>query len=108
MPTLKLTEHQIDKLPAPDPSGKQVLYWDSERKGFGVLCSGVTNTKSYIVQRALPDGRNRRVTIAQTNILSLDQARRKAEEMLYALGQGDDPKKKPTNPKRCAARWKAI
>jgi integrase len=98
MPTLKLTEHQIDKLPAPDPSGKQVLYWDSERKGFGVLCSGVTNTKSFIVQRALPDGRNRRVTIAQTNILSLDKARRKAEEMLYALGQGDDPKKKVDKP----------
>ena len=50
---MKLTERTITGLPAPDPSGKQKLYWDDEPKGFGVLCSGVTNTKTFILQRAV-------------------------------------------------------
>ena len=64
MPRLKLTEKSIARLPAPDPSGKQVPYWDQDLKGFGVLVSGKTNGKSFIVQRDLPDGRTRRITIA--------------------------------------------
>jgi hypothetical protein len=63
MPKLKLTERAIAKLLAPDPSGKQVLHWDTELKGFAVLCSGTTNSKTFVVQRTLKDGRNRRVTV---------------------------------------------
>ena len=51
MPKLKLTETSVKDLAAPDPSGKQRLYWDTAHKGFGVLCSGVTNAKSYVVER---------------------------------------------------------
>jgi integrase len=98
MPTLKLTERQIDKLPAPDPSGKQVLHWDSELKGFGVVCSGVTNSKSFVVQRALPDGRNRRVTIGAVNELTLAKATALAADTLHSLRHGHDPKKKIDNP----------
>ena len=43
MPQLKLTEKAIAKLKAPDPSGKQVLYWDTDLRGFGVRVSGTTN-----------------------------------------------------------------
>ena len=60
MPTIKLTEKAIARLPAPDPSSGQMLHWDSELKGFGVLCSGTTGAKSYVVQHALKDGRRRR------------------------------------------------
>jgi hypothetical protein len=56
MPKVKLSEKAISRMPAPDPSGKQTLYWDSELHGFGVLCSGVTNTRTYIAQRDLPNG----------------------------------------------------
>ena len=28
MPQIRLTEKSIDKLKAPDPSGRQVLHWD--------------------------------------------------------------------------------
>ena len=41
MPNLKLTKTAITRLKAPDPSGKQTLHWDTELKGFGVLCSGM-------------------------------------------------------------------
>jgi hypothetical protein len=44
--TIKLTEKSVARLVAPTASGKQVLYWDEEQKGFGVLCSGVSNAKT--------------------------------------------------------------
>ncbi|MGB8606964.1 tyrosine-type recombinase/integrase [Bradyrhizobium sp.] len=98
MPQLKLTTRAVDKLAAPDPSGKQTLYWDSDLKGFAVLCSGTTTTKTYIVQRTLPDGRNRRVTVGPVNTLSLEKAKVQAADMLHDLRHGRDPKKKIANP----------
>ena len=98
MPTVKLTERAISKLAAPDPSGKQVLHWDRDLKGFAVLCSGTTNVKTYVVQRALPSGRNRRVTIGACNTLSLEKASELAKDMLHDLRHGRDPKAKVENP----------
>jgi integrase len=98
MPKLHLTERAIDKLPAPDPSGKQVLHWDRDLKGFAVLCSGITRTKTYVVQRTLPGGKNRRVTVGAVNELSLEKATSLAADLLHRLRKGDDPKKKIDNP----------
>jgi hypothetical protein len=42
---MKLTAKAIAKLAAPTANGKQQLFWDSELKGFGVLCSGVSHAK---------------------------------------------------------------
>jgi integrase len=92
MTTIKLTEHKIEKLAAPDPSGKQVIHWDSELKGFGVLCSGVSNAKTFIAQRQLPNGLRRRVTVASVAEISLDAAREEAANILHAMRQGRDPK----------------
>ena len=63
MPRIRLTEKSIDKLKAPDPSKRQVPHWDTELRGFAVLCSGVSNAKTFIAQRDLPHGRTRRVTV---------------------------------------------
>src|SRR4051812_32658337 len=92
MPRLKLTQRTIEKLPAPDPTGRQVLHWDTELRGFGVLCSGKTNAKTYVVQRDLPDGRTRRVTVAAANVIALDEARRRAQATLAELYRGVDPR----------------
>jgi len=81
---VKLTKATVTKLKAPDPSGKPKLHFDDGLRGFGVLCSGRTPTKTYIVQRDLPGGKTRRVTIAPINILALDKARQKAAETLLA------------------------
>jgi integrase len=94
MPQLKLTEKAIAKLAAPDPSGKQVLHWDTELKGFAVLSSGVSNSKTFIVQRTLADGRSRRVTIGAVNELTLIKARDRAADALDSLRRGLDPKAK--------------
>ena len=92
MAIIKLTKRAIEKLLAPDPSGKQVLHWDSELKGFGVLCSGKTAVKTYIVQRKLPGGLTRRVTVGAFNAMDLDAARQRATEILGDFYKGRDPK----------------
>jgi integrase len=93
MPMQKLTKAAIDRIKAPDPSGKQVIYWDGELRGFGVLASGTTGAKSFIAQRRLPDGRTRRVTVgAVGEFEKVEDARRKAGNLLAGLREGRDPK----------------
>ena len=89
---LKLTARAIERLTAPDPSGKQRLHWDTELKGFGVLCSGTTSSKTYVVQRDISGGRTRRVTIGPVNVLGLDAARADAKLKLADFYRGVDPK----------------
>jgi integrase len=89
--TLKLTRATVERIPSPDPSGRQRLVFDAELKGFGVLISGKTGTKSYVVQRDV-NGKTRRITVGPTNVLSLDEARRKAIGLLAQLASGIDPK----------------
>ena len=98
MPRLKLTDRAITKMPAPDPSHKQVLHWDTEITGLAVLCSGVSKTKTFIVQRALKSGKTRRLTIGAVNTVSLEDAREQAADMINDLRRGIDPKRKVSNP----------
>lgn len=102
MSRIRLTKTKIARLLAPDPSGGQRLHWDTELRGFGVLCSGKSNSKSYIVQRRV-NGHTRRVTIAATNVLELDEARERAGRVLADMYGGVDPKAK-----RRAERAQAI
>jgi integrase len=95
MPTMKLTKRAIERLPAPHPSGKQQLVWDTELKGFGVLVSGATTAKTYVVQHKLKDGRTRRVTVAPVNAIDLDGedgARARARKVIGEIYAGTDPK----------------
>jgi integrase len=95
MPRVRLTERVVNKLPT--RTGKQVLYWDEGPKavrGFGVLCSGKTSSKTYIAQRDMPNGKTRRVTIAGANEVSLDEARKQAADVLVQLRRGIDPKQR--------------
>ncbi len=93
MPKLKLTETAVRKIKAPDPSGRQRLHWDTALTGFGILVSGKTNAKTYVVQREV-NGRSRRVTIAPANVLSLEEARERARLVLADMYNGVDPRAK--------------
>jgi integrase len=86
---MKFTERSIAKL-KPGTSGQQ-LYWDDDLKGFGVLVSSKTGSKTYVVQRAIK-GRTRRITVARTNVLSLSDAEKRAKEILAVFYKGHDPK----------------
>lgn len=97
---LKLTgKAVIDRLPAPDPSGKPRIYWDQDLKGFGVLCSGKSSTKSYIAQGAIR-GVTVRCTIARVAAWEADghtvkEARKAAAKKLLSIADGVNPKTKP-------------
>ena len=88
---IKLTERAVERIKAPTGNGKQALHWDAELKGFGVLCSGVSKAKTYVVQRDVA-GRTRRITIGPANVLSLTAARKRAEAVLADFYLGLDPK----------------
>ena len=94
MPQIRLTEKSIAKMKAPDPSGRQVLHWDDTLRGFAVLCSGKSNSKTYIAQRDLPSGKTRRVTVGAVNEISLEVARERAANTLDDIRRGIDPKEK--------------
>ena len=84
---INLTEKAVAKLKAPTASGKQELVWDEKLRGFGVLLSGKTNAEDYIVQRDLPTGRARRVTIGSVAEMSLEAAREEATDAIHAFGR---------------------
>jgi integrase len=94
MPSLRLTRRAVEQLPAPDPTGRQRLFWDTDMKGFGLLVSGRTKSKTYICQRKLPGGNTRRVTVGAANVLELDAARQQAQKLLGEFYAGVDPKAK--------------
>ena len=102
MPTIDLTKRAVDRLPAPDPSGRQALYWDKGQRGFGVLVSGTTTSKSYIAQRKIKGSqKTRRVTIDRTDLISLEEARERARRftrMCRAIQQIAGPGKCRRNP----------
>ena len=90
---LNLTERSVASLPAPDPSGKQAYHWDTSLKGFGVLCSGTSTAKTFVVQRDV-GGRTRRVKIGAVSELKLAKAKERAAEALDDLRRGIDPANK--------------
>src|SRR5262245_35871744 len=94
MPKIKLTRSAIDRITAPSGTGKQVLWWDTELRGFGLLASGTTTAKSYIVQRRLgAGGPLRRVTLDQIGEYQrVEDARLQAGQVLNGLRNGIDPK----------------
>src|SRR4249919_2283626 len=82
MPKIKLTKKgAIEALPAPDPSGKQTLYW-----------ADGSATKSWVCQGNLPSGKSRRITLGPVAALSLEQAWEMARPKVVAMLEGRDPK----------------
>jgi integrase len=96
MPQVKFTEKVIRRLKAPDPSGKQVLYWDAASPGFGILCSGTSNSKTYVV-RGNVRGRDIRKAIERVDLISLNDARLRAKAMMLGFSDGVDPRAKQTH-----------
>ena len=74
--------------------GKDTVFWDRELTGFGVRVLP-SATKSFILNyRPGPGGRkapNRRIVLGRCGIITPDQARRMAHEMLGRVAAGQDP-----------------
>jgi len=90
MPTLKLRQDTVRSIPYRGPGGKhQCVYWDEALEGFGlrVYPSGRrVYVCSYRVKR-----RKRLATLGRADVLTLDQARRKAITYLGKVASHEDP-----------------
>jgi integrase len=67
---------------------RQKVYFDTELRGFG-LCVGAT-AKTFIVQRDV-NGRTARVKIDRYPVITVEQARREAQQLLAKMGRGISP-----------------
>ena len=94
MPIMRMTRKAVETLAAPDPSGKQVLYWadGNATPGLGILVSGVSTSKSWVIQGNLPSGKTRRITLGPVAVLSIEEAWEAAKPKLTAILNGNDPK----------------
>jgi len=82
----KLTKRVVDSLTAGD---RDQFAWCSEMRGFGVRVLP-TGVKSFFVQYRNAGGRSRRMTIGRYGVLTVDQARDKAREILVQVSKGED------------------
>jgi integrase len=82
----KLTKRSVEKLPVQD---SDYITFDSEVNGFGVrvLPSG---RRSYLVQYR-SGGRTRRIAIGQHGAVTVEQARKRAKELLGSVAAGQNP-----------------
>src|SRR6185503_15527565 len=82
---MKLTKKEIDRLTLP-VSG-QLIFWDSELKGFGVR---LTPSRMTYVAQGRVQGRSVRVTLGRHGALTPDQARAEARKALGDMDRGLD------------------
>ena len=88
MPRLKLTEKALAKIKAPDPSGAPILHLGHRAEGLCILCSGVSDARTFVAQRDLINGRARRVTIGAVNEIPLAAQGAPATDVLDDLRRG--------------------
>lgn len=82
----KLTKRCVEGLSI---EAKDYLVWDRDVRGFGVRVYP-SGKKTYLVQYRA-GRRTRRVTIGQHGVLTTDEARREAKQLLASVARGDDP-----------------
>jgi integrase len=92
MPTVALCASLVRQA-ACAPGRKKVDYFDSTQRGFmlEVRCSG---GKTYYQRYTDERGRERQYKIGSPDVLSLDQARRKARQVVAEALLGADPQQK--------------
>ena len=84
---VKLTKRVVEK--APLPARGQRFIRDSVLKGFGLrLTAG--GTRTFIVEKRI-NGRVRRQTVGRFGELTVEQARKRAQQLLGQIAVGQDP-----------------
>ncbi|MDE2561722.1 MAG: integrase family protein [Sphingomonadales bacterium] len=91
MPKLKLTKTTIDRVAK--PGGKSdVLYWDTDTKGFGLRVTPTGLSKFIAQGRVRGTTTDVRVTIGSYGAWTVEEARRKADEYRHQFEDGIDPR----------------
>ena len=82
----KLTKRSVEGF---EIEKQDYLVWDRDVRGFGVRIYP-SGKKTYLVQYRA-GRRTRRVTIGQHGVLTADEARGEARQLLAAVARGEDP-----------------
>ena len=85
----RLTKRFVDSL-KPDPSGKEVTYWDESLRGFGLRVRP-TGGASWVAMYRTHEGRQRKLTLGRVGTLTPDEARKEARQKLAEADRGGDP-----------------
>ena len=86
----QITKKIIESIPTPDT--RELLLRDTELKGFGVRISP-SGTKTFFAEGFYkPKGVGKRLSLGRYPVISIDEARIKAREVLYQLYSGIDPR----------------
>ncbi len=86
MPTLRFTKRSVEALPHPKTG--QDFYRDEVLRGFGVRVG--SKSKVYFVEGQVA-GRTRRATIGRSDVIAVDEARKRALSILSGMATGVDP-----------------
>lgn len=81
------TKTDIDKLPVPDKGGRH-FYHDKKIPGLQLR---VTGAKTFFVNRRVKSGTSERITLGRYPDMTIEQARRKALEVLHDIADGKNP-----------------
>ena len=81
-----ISKRTVESLPA---DGREAVYWDSELSGFGVRVYP-SGSKVYLVQTRA-GGKSRRITVGRHGLISAEQARRKAAQIIADIKAGNEP-----------------
>ena len=81
-----ISRRTVEALPVGE---REAVFWDHELSGFGVRVYP-SGTKVYMVQTR-SGGKSRRVTIGRHGVLSAEQARRKAAQVIASIKSGGEP-----------------
>jgi integrase len=85
----KLTKTVVEKA-KPDPDGGDEFLWDTALPGFGVRIYP-SGTRKYFVQYRTKDNRQRRMVLGQHGVLTAENAREMAHDVLVSVSKGGDP-----------------
>lgn len=92
MPKMKLTKTNIDRVAKPGLVKSDVLYWDTETKGFGLRVTPTGLAKFIAQGRVRGTEVDARMTIGSYGAWTVDDARRKADEYRHQFEDGIDPR----------------
>ncbi len=81
-----ISRRTVESLPAGE---RETVFWDRELSGFGVRVYP-SGSKVYLAQTRA-DGKSRRVTLGRHGLISADQARRKAAQLIADIKAGNEP-----------------
>jgi integrase len=85
----KLTKMVVEKA-KPDPDGRDRFLRDSALPGFAVRLYP-SGTRKYIVQYRTKDNRQRRMVLGLHGVLTVENARNMARDVLVSVSKGGDP-----------------